>query len=127
MSEERQQKEIFKDKATQEMLNKPLEADGSFSAEDEQFLDMLLSLIGEGKIDLYKPASLMNEEVYNVTTDELRGRADFEALQMLATIREIKDLCDNDMRETKQVENLVYRLRMSKERFEAKEGDLFII
>lgn len=109
----------------QNLLNQPIAHHNE--AEDEAFLDLVLGLIGTKKIDLYKPSSLLNEAVYGAASDEARRKADFEAVQMIATVREIKDLCDHGFRESFQVENLVYRLRVTKERLEEAGGDLFII
>lgn len=118
---------VFKDPQTQAMLNEPLANAKGNSAEDEQFLTVLLGLVAEGRIDLYKPSSLVNNAVYDGLEHEKQAKVDLEAMSMLANIREIKGLCDAGYRETFQVENLVHTLRVGKERLEAEGGDLFII
>ncbi|MBD3330861.1 hypothetical protein GF354_05025 [Candidatus Peregrinibacteria bacterium] len=124
---EEEQKSVYKDDDTQRGLNKPLRLDGNLSEDDEKFLKTLVSLVDDGKIDLYKAQTLMNREVYDDLNPELQGRYDLEAQNMLNAIREIKNLYDNNLRETVQMENLVSRLRLSKERLESKGGDVFII
>lgn len=122
-----EQKAIYKDEQTQQMLNEPLANSEGNSAENEKFLSLLLSLIEEGKIELYRPSSLINTPVYEGLDDENKSKADLESVNMLAKIRDIKGLCDAGYRETFQVENLVHTLRESKERLEEAGGDLFII
>ena len=111
----------------QALLNQPLASGSANDGMNEEFLNLVLGLIKDGKIDLYKPSSLINEAVYGKADEAARGKADFDAVQMMATVREIKDLCDNGFRESMQVANLVDRLRQTKERLESVGGDLFII
>lgn len=111
----------------QGLLNQPLMSDAANDSENEAFLDLLVSLVKEGKIDLYKPASLINDPIYGRANEEARNKADFDAVQMMATVREIIELCDNGYRESFQVANLVERLRTTKMRLEEVGGDLFII
>ncbi|MFC1615987.1 hypothetical protein ACFL21_02505 [Patescibacteria group bacterium] len=125
--EEKQQLAVFQDKKTQKDLNKPLEDPTGISEEDQNFLELIIELIDEGKIDLYKPASLFNHEVYDKLDQEKQGKADLEAVNILSAIRDIHGLYKNDMKETFQMQNLVHRLRETKERIEAEGGDLFII
>ena len=128
MDEEIQQKAVFMDEATQKNLNTPLQdSTGSIDGKDQEFLNLILSLIEEGKIDLYKPSSLLNNDVYNTLNDQEKGEVDLAAMNMLNAIREIKGLNDNGFRETFQMNNLVSRLRYNKEQLESADGDLFII
>lgn len=115
------------DVETQDRLNEPLAKSGGVSAEDEVFLNLILKLIADKQIDLYKPSSLINERYYEQLPEEQRGKADFEAVNLLSAVRNIKDLCDAGYRETYQVQNLVQQLRHTKERLEEAGGDLFII
>jgi len=115
------------DPKTQAKLNKPLKKKDGFSTEDSDFLDMLLDLVDSKKIDLYSASTLINSDVYDELSEFDQGKVDMEAMNLLAKIREIKDLCDIDYRETFQVENLVHSLRLAKERLEDISGDVFII
>jgi len=127
MSEETKQTAIFQDPQTQAVLNTPLKKDGGMSAEDESFLDLILKLVNEGRINLYRPSSLFNDAIYQPLSDPQKEKVEIEAMNLLNSIREIKGLCDAGYRETFQVENLVSHLRLSKERLEELGGDLFII
>ena len=128
MNEENQQKAVFKDEATQRNLNTPLQdSTGKLDGKDQEFLNLVISLIDDEKINLYQPATLMNSEIYDKLDDMAKGEVDLEAMNMLAGIREMKDLYDNGFQETYQMANLVHRLRLTKERLEEIGGDVFII
>jgi len=115
------------DKETQDLLNKPLQLSEGMDPKDREFLELIVRLVNEGKINLYGPSTLINSEVYNKLDFEKQGKADFESVNLLAAIREIKGLYDAGYAETYQVINLVHRLRDTKERLEIEGGDLFII
>ena len=128
MDDENQQKSVFIDEATQRSLNTPLQDNtGRLDGKDQEFLNLIISLIDEKKIDLYQPSTLINNAVYDKLEEKVKGQVDLEAINMLTAIREIKDLYDNGFKETFQMENLVHRLRMTKERLEETGGDVFII
>lgn len=126
ISDETQQKAVYKDDKTQQELNAPL-ADSGVAQKNQEFLDLMLKLIEDGKIDLYKPATLINHEVYDKLSEEKQGKADLEAVNLLSAIREIKGLYDAEYQDTYQMQNLVDRVRNTKERLEEEGGDLFII
>jgi hypothetical protein len=121
--EEEQQKAVAKD---QDVLNKPLEDPTGFTGDDKVFLETVVKLVNDGKIDLYKPASLMNQEFYKKLSEEKQGQADLEAVNLLSVIRDIKGLYDAGMTKSFQIQNQVQRLKETKERLE-EGGDLFII
>lgn len=127
MTEENKQTGVFQDPQTQQVLNTPLKKDDGMSPEDETFLNHVLGLIDEGKINLYQPSSLINHPIYDPLGDSQKEKIEIEAMNLLNGIRELKGLCDAGFRETFQVENLVSRLRLSKERLEEIGGDVFII
>ena len=128
MTDENQQKAIFKDEATQRSLNTPLQdSTGSLDGKDQEFLNLVISLIDDKKIDLYQPSTLINNEVYDKLDDLAKGKVDLESINMLAGIREMKGLYDNEFQDTYQMANLVHRLRLTKERLEETAGDVFII
>ena len=127
MKDENQQKAVYKDESTQNELNTPLEKPNGLGVDDKDFLDLVLSIIDDGKIDLYKPSSIINNNVYKGLNAEDQGKVDLEAINLLSAIRDIKGLCDNGDRDSFQVENLVERLKNTKERLENESGDLFII
>ncbi|MBI2634212.1 hypothetical protein HYW82_00900 [Candidatus Peregrinibacteria bacterium] len=114
------------DEKIQKELNTPLKDDSARSEEDKGFLELLMKLIRDGKIDLYKASTLINPAVYQNLTEEKKGKADFEAMNLLSTIREIKGLFEAGFQDTYQLWYMVEKLRLTKERLEADQ-DLFII
>ncbi len=128
MTDENQQKSVFKDDATQRSLNTPLQdSTGSLDGKDQEFLNLVISLIDDKKIDLYQPSTLINSGIYDKLDDLAKGKVDLESINMLAGIREMKGLYDNGFQDTYQMANLVHRLRLTKERLEETAGDVFII
>lgn len=115
------------DPAVQAMINKPLANPQGFSAEDQAFLDKLMNLIKEGKINLYSASSLLNTAVYESLDIAGKAAADKHAIVMLPKIREINDLMQVTKESTYQVENLVASLRLNKEEVEKISGDIFLI
>ena len=121
----------YKDSAisaeTQQMLNSPLVHKQGLDPENQEFLLMLTNKIDKGEINLYRPSSLLNNTVYDTLSEESKGKADFDAVNMLTTIREIKKLWDLGHRDTYQIENMAQQLRLIKERLEQAGGDIYII
>ncbi|MFA6305653.1 MAG: hypothetical protein WC651_02905 [Candidatus Gracilibacteria bacterium] len=115
------------DPETQKVLNTPLPIPSGNDPKDEEFLNTVLDLISKGKIDLYKPDTLINHPVYDQLPVDKKGKADIEAFNILSTIRDLKGLVDAGFRETFQVQNLVQSVRHIKERLETAGGDVFII
>jgi hypothetical protein len=112
---------------TQEMLNKPLAHPDGIEEKDRDFLAMLADKIQKGEIKLYQPVSLMNHAIYDKLGEEARGKADIDAFNMLATIRDIYRLWQAGERDSYQIENMVHRIRLTKEKLEEAGGDIYII
>ena len=127
MNDENQQKAVYKDDSTQNMLNTPVKDPNGVGSDVMQFLKDLIEMIDSGKIDLYKPETLINSDVYNKLSELKQGEVDLEATNLLSAIREIKGLYDSGNRESFQMKNLVERLKNTKERLEKEGGNLFII
>lgn len=126
-NDETQQKSVYKDTQTQQLLNTPLSDPKGVGDKNQQFLELVMKLISEGKINLYNPSSLINRSFYDTLTEQQKGKADYEAMNLLSTIRDIKGLYDAGYKDTYQMESLVDRVRNMKERSEEKGGDMFII
>lgn len=122
-----QQTAVYKDHETQELLNTPPTDNRPLDPKDKEFLDLIMRLIEEKKIDLYKPSSLLSLSLYDSLDDEAKAKADLESMNMLTTIREIHGLIKAGFEGSFQVNNLVSRLRVAKERSEEVGGDIFII
>ena len=76
MSDENQQTALFVDEKTQKELNTPLRHIGT--TQNKEFLEILIKMISEGKINLYQPGSLINHSVYDKLDDAAKGKADLE-------------------------------------------------
>ena len=115
------------DEKTQKELNIPLKTQKVADPTEKAFLENLVKLINEGKINLFRADTLINHLIYDKLPEDKQGKVDLEALNLLAAIREIKGLYDAGFVDTYQMENLVERLKSTKERLESAGGDLFII
>lgn len=115
------------DPAKQQMINTPLKHDKGIDPKDQEFLKLLLEKIEKNELKLFQPSSLLNAKAYEKLDDLAKGKADYEAFLMLGTIREIYKLWQSGQHETYQIENLVHRIRISKERLEEIGGDIYII
>ncbi len=112
---------------TQTMLNQPVKSDQALSQADQAFLQMVTAKIQSKEIDLYRPATLLNQAVYGKLAELDRGKADVSAVNLLSAIREIYKLTQLGYVDTYQIENMVHRVRVTKERLEEVGGDIFII
>lgn len=112
---------------TQETLNKPLKHAGDIGEKDHEFLALLVEKIEKGEIKLFEPSTLINSAVYNNLDERAKGKVDYDAFNLLATIREIYNLWKQGEHDSYQVENLVHRIRVTKERLEELGGDIYII
>ena len=109
----------------QNMLNTPSKT-GSWSDEEQVFLNDLMAKVDAGTIQLYGPSSLLNQAVYDKLTPEAQGKADLNAMNMIAKIREIVSLMKLYNEPNDIVKNLVESLLADKKRLE-EAGDIFII
>lgn len=115
------------DPETQKRLNSPLPMPQALSAENQQFLDTMTAKIESGRINLYSPDSLINHAVYNALPIEAQGKVDFDAVNLLSTLRDIYGLWKIYRSPTYQIENLVQQVRLTKERLENISGDVYVI
>ena len=111
----------------QQTLNSPLQRQGGIDEKDAEFLNLLMIKIDKNEINLYRPGTLLNLSVYDKLASEGKGKADFDAVNLLTTIREIRKLWNAGHRDTYQIENLTHQLRLIKERLEKISGDIYII
>jgi hypothetical protein len=109
----------------QKRLNTPL-AGGQLDPEDIVFKELLLKLVEEKKIEMYRPSSLINDAVYQTLLPEQKAKAEYHATAMLTKIRNIVKLHKADMDTNYQEQNLIHSLRLGKEQLEKENGDIFI-
>lgn len=115
------------DPDTQKKLNSPLVNPKGLSREDEAFLNLVVSKVEKGEINLMMPSSLINHAVYDKLPEEKRGKVDFDAVNMAIILRNIYDLWKMHQMPTFQIENLVRQVRLTKERLEEISGDVYVI
>ncbi len=115
------------DENVQQMINKPQADPTGVDEADREFMQLVMKLIEDGTIDLYRPETLMNKEVYNSLDESKKGKADTNAIPLLGEIRNIKKLYDAGDRESYQIQNLIHRVRLTKERLEDECGNVYII
>lgn len=108
-------------------LNQPLKDDTGVDPKDQEFLAMLMDKIDKKEIELYKPGTLINPDIYNKLNETARGKADYDAFNLLGTIREIHNLYMAGHRDSYQIQYLVNKIRLTKEGLEEIGGDIFII
>lgn len=142
MADQENQPQDEAEKATQEILKqaehglpedeqvklgKPLKDETGLNPVDMDFLHMLMQKIEGGEIDLHVPSSLLNEPVYASLSEEAQGKADYNAMTLLSTIRQIRQLWEMGDKDSYQIQNLVHQVRLTKERLEDVGGDIYII
>lgn len=115
------------DPETQKKLNEPLVNPQGISQEDQVFLDMVVGKVERNEINLMAPSSLINHSVYDALSSEIQGKVDFDAVNLLTTIRNIYDLWKIDKQPTFQISNMVNQVRLTKERLEEISGDVYVI
>lgn len=111
----------------QSNLNKPVSLPTGLSEANKKFLEDVMGKIGKGQIDLLKPSTLINTAFYDTLPSNIRGEADMNAVNLASALREIKSLYDLKLADSYQMENLVERVRVTKERLEEVSGDIYII
>lgn len=115
------------DPEIQKRLNQPLQNQKGLSAEDQAFLAQVMDKVERGHIKLMIPSSLLNRAVYDKLTPEAQGKADFDAVNLATTLRNIYDLWKAYQVPTYEIENLVHQVRLVKERLEEIAGDIYVI
>ncbi len=111
----------------QQELNKPLKQEEAVDPKDTEFLQLLVGKIEKGEIKLFVPSSLINPAVYDNLEESQQGKADYDAFNLLSTIREIYQLWTSGQKDTYQIAYLVHKMRLTKERLEEIGGDIYII
>lgn len=111
----------------QQMINDPQDDPTGVDPKDQEFMENVMRLINDGTIDLFRAETLMNKAVYNGLSDEVKGKADTNAIPLLGELRNIKKLYESGSKGSFQIQNLINRVRLTKERLEEECGDVYII
>jgi len=115
------------DSNVQKMINNPQMDPTGIEASDTQYLETIIKLINDGKLDLHTPKTLMKAQLYNSLDDKAKGLADMNAVTLLNDLRQMKKLYDSNNTSSFQIQNLIHRIRNVKKRIEDICGDVYII
>jgi hypothetical protein len=115
------------DEGVQKMINKPQIDPTGVNATDLEYLEAVMKLINDRKIDLHTPETLMNKDVYDNLDELSQSTADVNAVNLLDKLRQVKKLYDTGDRESFQIQNLMEHIRQTKSRIEKECGDVYII
>lgn len=113
----------------QQKLNAPLKKEGGMSEESQKYLKEILELINKGEVDIGKPSSLINQDVYEKLAPEHKVKVEMIARVMISNLRQIKDLNDHPVYETNsdQMEDLLSFVKQEVANIEAIEGNVLKI
>jgi hypothetical protein len=125
--------QVVIDEKLQNMVNKPPVDPTGFDQATKEFIENVMRMVFEGKIDLFKPETVINKPKYDLADQAHKGKADIFAINLCAKLRELKELTDISGGEqlyiepTYQAKLLVEDIKYRKEEFESAYGDLMII
>lgn len=112
---------------TQKMINTPESDPTGIDDTDSEFIEKVIRRVEDKRIDLHTPATLLNLPVYDELGDEAKSIVDLNGFNLLAEIRQIKKLWDLGDKDSFQIQNLVHRMRLTKQTIEKNHGDCYII
>jgi hypothetical protein len=115
------------DDNVQQMINKPQMDPTGVDATDSQYLEAVIKMINDGALNLYSPDTLMKTAIYDALDYQSKGLADINAVNLLGDLRQMKKLYDLGDKESFQIQNLIQRIRNTKQRIEDRCGDVYII
>ena len=108
----------------QEELGKPQAT--ALSDEYENFLQTVISLIDEGKVDTKNPSSFINDDIYEGLDDELRAKTDQAIPNLASLLDRIMDFHSREESdESIEMKGLIDMLWQAKQRIE-EHADVFI-
>ena len=112
---------------TQKMLNTPAKDTSGFDPADEAFVHDVVQKFDSGQINRHSPSSLINAKMYENLEEAQKGKADQNAFNILARLRDIYDLWKLNPMPTFQLKNQIHAIRLTKERLEQELGDVYIV
>ena len=115
------------DPETQKRLNSPLVNPNGLSAQNQTFLNLVVEKVERNEINLMQPSTLINHAVYDALPQDKQGKVDFDAVNLLSTLRNIYGLWKTYGVATYQIENMVHQVRLMKERLEEVSGDVYVV
>ncbi|MFC1810444.1 hypothetical protein ACFLZH_02995 [Patescibacteria group bacterium] len=115
------------DEYVQDMINKPQIDPTGIDDTDLEFMKKVIALVENKTIDVHTPETLLNKKVYDGLEESAQGKADLNGVNLLNEIRQIKILWDKGDRDSFQIQNLIQRMRHTKQRVEKEIGNCYII
>lgn len=112
---------------TQVMINTPQADPTGIDDSDFEYIEKVMRMIEDKRIDLHTPATLLNLPIYEKLGEEAKSFVDLNGFNLLAEIRQIKKLWDLGDKDSFQIQNLVHRMRLTKQKIEKEHGDCYII
>ncbi|MFC1599584.1 hypothetical protein ACFL3T_00975 [Patescibacteria group bacterium] len=112
---------------TQKMINTPETDPTGVDDTDAEYIGKVIRRVEDGRIDLHTPSTLLNLAVYDELGEEAKSAVDINGFNLLAEIRQIKKLWDLGDKDSFQIQNLVHRMRLTKQKVEKEYGDCYII
>ena len=112
---------------TQKMINTPQVDPAGIDDTDAEYIEKVIKMIEAKKIDPHMPSTLLNMPVYEKLEEEAKSAVDINGFNLLAEIRQIKKLWDLGDKDSFQIQNLVHRMRLTKQKIEKEYGDCYII
>jgi hexokinase len=112
---------------TQKMINTPQVDPTGIDDTDAEYIEKVIKMIEAKKIDPHVPSTLLNMPVYEKLGEEAKSAVDINGFNLLAEIRQIKKLWDLGDKGSFQIQNLVHRMRLTKQKIEKEYGNCYII
>ena len=108
----------------EEGLGKPQAV--SLTDEHSSFLDTVIKLIDDGKIDTKDPQSFIKSDVYNGLSDEWKAKTDQAVPNIITLLEHVMDLHSREEEDASaEMKNLIETLWQAKQRIE-EHADVFI-
>ncbi len=100
---------------------------GDMSAQSTEFLQTVLAMIKDGKIDPNQPESFINKDVYDALDQEWKAKADLASINIAHQLQRIKEFYESDKtpNASPQLETMIASLWQMKQRIEEK-ADVFV-
>ncbi|EKD64276.1 MAG: hypothetical protein ACD_51C00028G0002 [uncultured bacterium] len=112
----------------QKVVNTPVEKPNGLGQDDLSLAEMIVKLVDEGKINLYRPSSLLNQDVYDKLDDAKKAKIDKMSFNMLTTVRDIYNFYKSPYSNNSyQFENMLQKFRILKEETEKECGDVYVL
>lgn len=115
------------DDNVQQMINKPQSDPTGIDDTDTEFIQKVINMVEAGTINVHTPETLLNKSVYDKLDESAKSYVDLNGFNLLAEIRQIKKLWDMGDKDSFQIQNLILRMRTTKQKIEKKHGDCYII